>query len=68
MRIEDKDKLPNGWVNTTVGNIYKIVGGGTPSTKIPDYWNGSIPWISSADISEKGKIKPKKWYLHQSNS
>ena len=26
--------------------------GGTPSTKHPEYWNGSIPWLSS---SESGK-------------
>src|SRR5690606_30172059 len=36
---------------------HKIVGGGTPSTKNTTYWNGQIPWISSADISESGNIK-----------
>lgn len=31
--------------------IGKIVSGGTPSTAIPDYWNGDISWISPADLT-----------------
>jgi type I restriction enzyme, S subunit len=38
-----------------------IVGGGTPSTKISSYWNGNIPWISSADISESGQISVSRF-------
>ena len=28
----------------------KTFGGGTPSTKIKEYWNGDIPWIQSSDL------------------
>ena len=28
----------------------KFINGGTPSTKIADYWEGNIPWITGADI------------------
>ena len=28
-----------------------VVGGGTPSTKVPEYWNGNIPWLTPRDIS-----------------
>lgn len=38
-----------------------IVGGGTPSTKVSSYWNGDIPWISSADISELGYIDVRRY-------
>ncbi|MBI3616569.1 MAG: restriction endonuclease subunit S [Candidatus Omnitrophica bacterium] len=31
----------------------KVVGGGTPSTKIAEYWDGDIPWTTSAAIDEK---------------
>lgn len=42
--------LPANWVFTTVGAIYDVIGGGTPSTEIEAYWSGNIPWITSADI------------------
>ncbi len=33
-------------------DICQVVGGGTPSTHDTSYWQGDIPWISSADIDE----------------
>lgn len=53
-------ELPTGWAWTTVGEIYNIVGGGTPSTGIAEYWEGDIPWITSADIYGLKDIKPRK--------
>jgi type I restriction enzyme S subunit len=55
--IED---LPDGWLLTSVGELFQIVGGGTPSTKNPEYWEGDIPWISSADIYGLKKIVPRR--------
>ncbi|MBI4744098.1 MAG: restriction endonuclease subunit S [Actinobacteria bacterium] len=31
-------------------------GGGTPSTKMKEYWGGEINWITSASIDERNKI------------
>lgn len=28
-----------------------IIGGGTPKTTKPEYWNGSIPWLSVKDFN-----------------
>ncbi|KON53773.1 restriction endonuclease subunit S [Vibrio parahaemolyticus] len=28
----------------------KIFGGGTPSRGVPEYWNGSIPWVTVKDL------------------
>jgi len=53
-------ELPKGWVRTCVGDVYKIVGGGTPSTKIESFWEGTIPWITSADILSPKNIKHRK--------
>lgn len=44
-------ELPVSWVKTTVGELFQTIGGGTPPTGVPKFWNGTIPWISSADIS-----------------
>ena len=48
--MEKNNELPTGWVETTIGKLYGIVGGGTPSTKNSSYWNGKYPWVTSADI------------------
>ena len=43
---------PNGWVSHTLADVLtKIVGGGTPSKKEPDYWGGKIPWASVKDFT-----------------
>lgn len=44
--------LPQDWEVVRLGDIGKIVGGGTPSTKKKEFWQGTIPWISSSDIDE----------------
>lgn len=31
--------------------IADIISGGTPKTSVPDYWGGSIPWISIKDFN-----------------
>ena len=56
----DLPELPEGWVWTKVGEIYDIVGGGTPSTEVEEYWNGDIPWITSADIQGLKDIRPRR--------
>ena len=54
------DELPEGWSLTSVGELFQIVGGGTPSTKVHEYWEGDIPWITSADIYGVKKIVPRR--------
>lgn len=44
--------IPRGWDIKHVGEIGQVVSGGTPSTEIEDYWYGSIPWITPADLSD----------------
>src|SRR5581483_8238310 len=48
------------WVRAPIGDLFRVVGGGTPPTSQPEYWNGSIPWITSADIAEDHKITMRK--------
>lgn len=33
-----------------MGDIAEIVGGGTPSTKISEFWDGDIDWYAPAEI------------------
>ena len=34
-----------------LSEIMDIIGGGTPKTSKPEYWNGDIPWLSVKDIN-----------------
>jgi type I restriction enzyme S subunit len=38
------------WEETTLGNVGSFSSGGTPSKSNPDYWNGTIPWISASSM------------------
>ena len=45
------DTLPEGWSETTIKDIVlSVVGGGTPSKKVPEYYEGTIPWFSVKDM------------------
>ena len=35
--------------------LIEIIGGGTPKTSIPDYWDGNVPWLSGGDIASNHK-------------
>jgi type I restriction enzyme S subunit len=41
------------WEITTLGLTGKFIGGGTPSKKVTEFWQGSIPWISSSDLVDE---------------
>jgi type I restriction enzyme S subunit len=52
--FEDSElgEIPEGWEASTIGNEVKIVGGGTPSTKNPEYWDDGIHhWTTPKDLS-----------------
>lgn len=44
-------EIPNYWILIKLRDAGKIFAGGTPSTKMPHYWNGNIIWITPADLS-----------------
>jgi type I restriction enzyme S subunit len=47
----NKNVLPKGWTLCKLLDIGKIISGGTPSTKEPDYWGDEVEWITPADLS-----------------
>lgn len=48
---KDNKNIPDNWKWVTLDDIGIIVSGATPSTKEPEFWNGDIPWITPADLS-----------------
>lgn len=56
LRFKDENgkAFPN-WEEKKLGVLTEIVVGGTPSTNIPEYWDGVIPWLSSGEL-KNGEI------------
>lgn len=49
-------ELPGGWVWTRLEDAcIELIGGGTPSREIPDYFGGSIIWLTPTEVP-KNKI------------
>ncbi|WP_237729217.1 restriction endonuclease subunit S, partial [Lacticaseibacillus paracasei] len=40
----------NPWKRVVLGEIADIIGGGTPKTDEPKFWNGKIDWYAPAEI------------------
>jgi type I restriction enzyme, S subunit len=39
------------WPTKKLGDVTKIEGGGTPSTKNPLFWNGDVSWLTPKELS-----------------
>ncbi len=42
--------MPSNWQRVRLGDIAEIIGGGTPSTQVASFWNGSINWFTPTEI------------------
>ncbi|MDR2545767.1 MAG: restriction endonuclease subunit S [Methanobrevibacter sp.] len=53
--------IPENWAWCRIQSLGEIVGGGTPKTKVNEYWvGGTIPWLTPADMKNiKGKFASK---------
>ncbi|WP_419949139.1 restriction endonuclease subunit S [Candidatus Palauibacter sp.] len=43
---------PSDWQQVNLGDVVRLVSGGTPSKKREDYWHGTIPWVSARDMKQ----------------
>ena len=42
--------VPEGWEVKKVSEVYKTSSGGTPSRKVPEYYNGDIQWLKTGEL------------------
>lgn len=49
---EQPYRVPGNWCWTRMENIAQWGSGGTPSRKIPEYYNGDIPWIKTGELND----------------
>src|SRR6266567_2524644 len=49
--------IPEGWEVKSIGDVVITLGGGTPSTKDPEYWDdGHVNWYSPTDLTATGTM------------
>lgn len=53
------------WEQRKLGDIADIIGGGTPSTSVADYWDGEIDWYAPAEISDQILVKSSQRKITQ---
>lgn len=43
--------LPEGWIWIRLGRLFEVFVGATPKRNKPEYWGGTIPWVSSGEVA-----------------
>jgi type I restriction enzyme S subunit len=44
-------KTAPDWKSGSLGSVFHTTSGGTPNRSVKEYWNGDIPWISTALVN-----------------
>ena len=53
---ESRWQVPATWKWSAIGDLGEVLSGGTPSTKVPEYWGGDVIWFAPSDLTG---YKPK---------
>ena len=49
--------IPKGWRVSKLGEVCTVTGGGTPKTKVNEYWeNGDILWATPSDMTAQSSL------------
>ncbi|MFE7286695.1 restriction endonuclease subunit S [Streptomyces noursei] len=48
----------SAWSTIPIGDVVRVIGGGTPTRNNPDFYNGDIPWVTPKDM--------KRWKISDS--
>jgi type I restriction enzyme S subunit len=44
-------ELSEGWMWSSIGQVFDVYVGATPSRSKTEYWNGDISWVSSGEVA-----------------
>lgn len=51
MKISRRQRLiPPGWKQCRIQDVATISSGSTPDRSNPEYWNGTIPWVTTGEL------------------
>ena len=43
-------EIPFDWIDMPIGAMAEVTSGGTPSRKVAAFWDGDIPWVTTAEL------------------
>ena len=49
---ETRYELPDGWEWKKLSEICTVISGTTPKTSVDEYWNGSLNWVTPAELND----------------
>ena len=52
VRTYENSERPDGWRLVRLGELVGMNQGGTPRKEDPEYWDGSIPFLTGADLTD----------------
>lgn len=52
--------IPEDWVLKGLGQLAKVIGGGTPKTTVSEYWNGEISWFTPTEVGKQKYLLTSK--------
>lgn len=50
--VEWLGEVPDHWDLKPIRYLFAIVGGSTPASGVPDYWDGEVPWVTPEDLGQ----------------
>jgi type I restriction enzyme S subunit len=53
---EFENGIPKDWERKPLIEFFRLIGGGTPKTTNPEYWNGEILWYSVVDAPNESDV------------
>jgi type I restriction enzyme S subunit len=53
MEESELGPIPKGWKLSQIGEEVECVGGSTPSTSNPEFWDGDVYWTTPKDLSRQ---------------
>lgn len=42
--------IPIDWIDKPIGDMAEVASGGTPSRQVAAFWDGDIPWVTTAEL------------------
>ena len=53
-RVTIFGRIPEDWNEKPINEVGDVGGGSTPSTKVKEYWDGDVAWITPDDLASHG--------------